>query len=114
VVVFRMLNKDSIRHIVQLEIEKVSQRLVEHNIKLQPNEAALEVIADEGFDPDMGARPIRRVIQKKIEDPLSDSLLAHEFKDGDIVLIGVNEDRELTLSRQSESPPEPEEMVANA
>jgi len=114
VVVFRMLNKEAIRHIVQLEVEKVSQRLVEQNIKLLPSEAALEIIADEGFDPDMGARPIKRVIQKKIEDPLSDALLAHEFNDGDVVLIGVNEDRELTLSRQSESLPEPEEVEANA
>lgn len=114
VVVFRMLNKEAIRHIVQLEVEKVSQRLVEQNIKLLPSEAALEIIADEGFDPDMGARPIKRVIQKKIEDPLSDALLAHEFKEGDVVLIGVNEDRDLTLSRQSESPPEPEEVEANA
>jgi len=112
VVVFRMLNREAIHQIVGLEIAKVAQRLSEHDIKLRPTEAALAMIATEGYDPDMGARPIRRVIQQKIEDPLSDALLAHEFNDGDTVLIDVLDD-ELALKKEKETPPEAEQMAAS-
>lgn len=112
VVVFRMLNREAIHQIVGLEIAKVAQRLSEHDIKLRPTEAALAMIATEGYDPDMGARPIRRVIQQKIEDPLSDALLAHEFNDGDTVLIDVLDD-ELVLKKEKETPPEIEQMAAS-
>jgi ATP-dependent Clp protease ATP-binding subunit ClpC len=108
VVVFRALNSADIRQIVNLEIDKVSARLVEHQIVIEATPAALDLLASEGYDPDMGARPLRRVIQQRIEDPLSDALLAHRFKDGDTVLIDVNEDGEITLCCQMEPAPEAE------
>jgi ATP-dependent Clp protease ATP-binding subunit ClpC len=110
VVVFRALNKEDIRKIVTLELNKVSDRLKDHNIMLHASEAAVDQLAGEGYDPDMGARPLRRVIQYKIEDYMSDALLSHEFKDGDTILIDLNEDKEITLRREEESPA-PEEVV---
>jgi ATP-dependent Clp protease ATP-binding subunit ClpC len=114
VIVFRSLNKDDIKKIVELELDKVSQRLVEHDLTLKPTPAALEMLAELGFDPEMGARPLRRVIQQKVEDRLSDALLSGEFKDGDSIIVDVIEG-EINLQRsdeKEESPPE--EAVAAA
>jgi len=105
VVVFRALSKENIRQIVSLEIAKVADRLQEHKILLETSEAALDLLAQEGYDPDMGARPLRRVIQLKIEDMLSDALLSHEFTDGDTILIDLDEDSHIVMHRK-----EPEEV----
>ena len=94
VIVFRSLNKTDIRQIVQLEVEKVNLRLEENEIRLRVTSEALDYLAEEGYDPEMGARPLRRVIQRKIEDQLSDALLAKEFNDGDKILIDIQEKQE--------------------
>jgi ATP-dependent Clp protease ATP-binding subunit ClpC len=105
VIVFRSLNKDDIKKIVQLELDKVSYRLREHDISLSATPAAIELLADLGYDPEMGARPLRRIIQQKVEDPLSDALLAGEFDDGDAILIDVVEG-EIKLRRNEERTPQ--------
>ncbi|WP_075071959.1 ATP-dependent Clp protease ATP-binding subunit [Longilinea arvoryzae] len=105
VIVFRSLNREDIRKIVRLELDKVAERLRDHNLVLQASDAALDQLADEGYDPDMGARPLRRVIQNKIEDRLSDALLAGEFNDGDIIQIDRVPDGEIFM-RRVESQPE--------
>ena len=116
VIVFRSLSEEDIKEIVKLELDKVSERLSEYEITLQPTPEALEKLVELGYDPDMGARPLKRVIQQKVEDKLSDSLLANEFKSGDIVTIDVEDDeivihtREGSHSNQS-TPPEPTEIV---
>ncbi len=91
VIVFRGLNREDIRQIVALEIEKVSERLEEFKLKLQPSEAALDLLAEEGFDPEMGARPVRRVIQQQVEEQLSDAILAGQFSAGDTILVDTEE-----------------------
>lgn len=111
VVVFRALNKDDIRKIVSLELDKVAKRLEDHNITLHTSESAIDLLAEEGYDPDMGARPLRRVIQQKVEDSLSDALLAHEFLDGDSILIDLNEDDEITLQREEKNSEETEQAL---
>ena len=94
VTVFRALNKDDIRDIVHLELEKVNTRLEENDIQLRATDAAIEYLADEGFNQEMGARPLRRVIQREIEDRLSDALLSNSFKDGENILIDVETDQQ--------------------
>jgi ATP-dependent Clp protease ATP-binding subunit ClpC len=94
VIVFRALSKADIREIVQLELDKVNQRLEENRIRLRATPEALEYLAEEGYNPEMGARPLRRVIQRQIEDRLSDALLAKEFDDGDNILIDIEEKQE--------------------
>lgn len=91
VIVFRALTKEDIRKIVQLELDKVNLRLEENHIHLRATDEALEYISDEGYNPEMGARPLRRVIQQKIEDRLSDALLAKEFEEGQNILVDVQE-----------------------
>jgi len=92
VIIFRMLNREDIHKIVSIEISKLEERLKDHNIHLQISEGAVEYLATEGFNPEMGARPLRRIIQQKVEDQLSDALLAHQFMDGDTIFIDVDED----------------------
>ncbi len=106
VIVFHALSRENLRQIVEIEIEKVAERLKDHNLRLEATEAALDQLATEGYDPDMGARPLRRVIQQKIEDRLSDALLAKEFMDGDVIQIDVDENKEIILQRE-ESASEP-------
>lgn len=89
VIVFKALNREDIRKIVNIELEKVNQRLEENQILMRATSEALDYLADEGYNPEMGARPLRRVIQRQIEDRLSDALLAKEFSDGDKILIDV-------------------------
>jgi ATP-dependent Clp protease ATP-binding subunit ClpC len=115
VIIFRMLNPDDIREIVALEINKLADRLKDINISLRISETAKDLLAKEGYDPEMGARPLRRTIQQKVEDKLSDALLAHEFENGDTIYIGLNEDDEIILelaeTEVEEIPPEQEEPI---
>jgi ATP-dependent Clp protease ATP-binding subunit ClpC len=108
VIVFRSLNKDDIRQIVNLELNKVTGRLAEHEVTLTATEAALDLLAGQGYDPEMGARPLRRIIQQKVEDPLSDAILAGTFHEGDTILVDISEE-EVVLKRaqQPEKAPEP-------
>jgi ATP-dependent Clp protease ATP-binding subunit ClpC len=128
VIVFRSLNKEDLHKIVSLELDKVADRLEEHEIKLKATPDAIDILADLGYNPDMGARPLRRVIQQKIEDKLSDALLSGEFEEGDTIEVDTqpteDEEPEIVL-RSSEddssgddngksSESEAEEMVAAA
>ena len=112
VIVFRSLTKDNIKQIVQLELRKVSERLEEHAIVLNATPLALDTLADLGYDPEMGARPLKRVIQQKVEDALSDALLSGEFEDGDTVIVDVV-DGEIKLHRGEEKTLEPEAIAAS-
>jgi ATP-dependent Clp protease ATP-binding subunit ClpC len=100
IIVFHALNREQIREIVTLELKKVADRLKEHNLTLEATEDALGKLADEGYDPEMGARPLRRVIQQKIEDTLSDKLLAGDFVDGDTIWIDLDKAGEITLTKK--------------
>jgi len=99
VVIFRSLNKEDIQQIVSLELDKVAERLKDHNLLLTASEEALSLLASQGYDAEFGARPLRRVIQQKVEDPLSDRLLAGEFVNGDAIKVGIDEDGELVLNK---------------
>ncbi len=113
VIVFRSLSKEDIQQIVQLELDKVAKRLEEHEINLTATPAALEMLADLGYDPEMGARPLRRVIQQKVEDRLSDALLSGEFEDGDDILVDLVEE-EIVLQPGEKESSAPQEAVPAA
>ncbi|NLG72305.1 MAG: ATP-dependent Clp protease ATP-binding subunit [Chloroflexi bacterium] len=113
VIVFRSLNKKDIEQIVELELAKVAARLEEHSITLRATSEALGKLADEGYDPEMGARPLRRVIQQKVEDPLSDALLSGQFEDGDSVLVDVEGDEVVLRKAEGQLESSAEAMAAN-
>jgi ATP-dependent Clp protease ATP-binding subunit ClpC len=111
VIVFRALGMESIKEIVHLEVDKVSLRLEDHDIVISITPAALDLLAEMGYDPDMGARPLKRVIQQHIEDAFSDALLAGDFEDGDTIIVDAV-DGEITLYPSEEKPVEQEEALA--
>ena len=84
-IVFHPLEKSHIHEIVDLLLKEVSDRLEDHDLSLSWTEKAKEYLADNGFDPKMGARPLRRTIQEKVEDKLSDDLLNGKFTPGDFI-----------------------------
>jgi ATP-dependent Clp protease ATP-binding subunit ClpC len=96
VVVFRALTKEQIREIVELMLSRVQERLDEHEITLEATDEAKELLAKQGYDPHFGARPLRRVIQTVIEDPLSEAILAGQYSAGDTVVL-LAEDDEIKL-----------------
>jgi ATP-dependent Clp protease ATP-binding subunit ClpC len=87
VVVFKALSPAEMRQIVDLLVLKVAARLEEHEMKLEVTTEAKDYLAKEGYDKLYGARPLRRVIQRLIEDPLSETLLTTKFSAGDSVLV---------------------------
>ena len=119
VIIFRALRRDDLQNIVNLELDKVSQRLEENEIVLEATDEAINLLAELGYDREYGARPLKRVIQNKIEDPLSDKLLNGEFEDGDTVVVDIEvgeEQPEIVLSKgkkkKKKSPPT-EAVAAN-
>ena len=86
VTVFHALSRDQIRAIVDLEIAKVCERLSDHALSLQLTDEAQEYLAEKGYDPNLGARPLRRVIQTEVEDTLSEGVLEGRFSEGDTVI----------------------------
>ncbi len=98
-IVFRSLTQDEINQIVNLEIDKVRERLLEHALTLDVTSRALNYLAEKGFDPDYGARPLRRVITNMIEDKLSDGILSGVYPLGSAILVDYNESTdELTFT----------------
>jgi ATP-dependent Clp protease ATP-binding subunit ClpC len=87
VVVFRPLMKDDLVTIIEYELSKVRKRLVEKGMKLELDSAAKDFLIDKGYNPDFGARPLRRALGQFIEDPLAENLLMGEFKSGDEIHV---------------------------
>jgi len=108
VVVFKALSPAEMRQIVDLLVIKVAQRLEEHEMKLEVTTEAKDFLAKEGYDKLYGARPLRRVIQRLIEDPLSETLLSTKFSAGDSVLVEMADGQiKLTpIQKQREAKPE--------
>jgi len=104
-IVFRSLSRQHIEKIVELELAKVAERLVDHEIHLTASPEALARLAELGYDPDMGARPLKRIIQQKVEDAVSDALLSGQFNQGDTIIVDLSEG-EIVLRREAPALPE--------
>jgi ATP-dependent Clp protease ATP-binding subunit ClpC len=104
-VVFHSLTKDHIVSIVDLMLNDVRKPMLEKGLSLEVSDAAKEWLAEKGYDPTFGARPLRRVIEQKIEDPLSDEVLKGKYQPGDTIMVDVNtDDDELVIGVQVEAP----------
>jgi ATP-dependent Clp protease ATP-binding subunit ClpC len=100
IIVFHRLRKESLLQIVEKMLGDLRNRLSERRLTLELTEAAREWLVTNGFDAEYGARPLRRLIQRQVENPLAKQVLAGEFADGDRVVVDVNADDALTFSRQ--------------
>lgn len=92
VIVFNPLTKENISAILDLQMEKMVKRMDKMGLKIKLTEAARDFLADKGFDPDFGARPLKRAIQKYLEDPIAEEILKTEITEGDIA--EVDKDKE--------------------
>src|SRR5438067_791015 len=101
VIVFHKLSKDEIKEIVELLLRRIRQSMAERELQLELSEDAKELLVEKGWDPTMGARPLRRAIQRYIEDPLADFVLRAELPAGATVMVGrapEGEDPEVSLT----------------
>ena len=114
IVVFRMLEKTELTGIVDLEVGKVLTRLRNKKIELVLDQTARDFLIKEGYDPQYGARPMRRAVEKHIEDPLAEHVLRGDVKPGDRVQVIANEDGKalkFTTDARPEETPEPAETT---
>jgi len=96
-IVFKALSRENLQTIVEFELAKVFKRLIEHGLKLELNEQAKEFLIDKGFNPEFGARPLRRAIEHYIEDPLSEGVLGGKFKGKNVIKVEVQDEEHLKL-----------------
>ena len=120
-IVFHQLARSEILSIVDLMMVMVGKELAEKDISLEITDAAREYLGEKGFDPVLGARPLRRVIQNEVEDILSDELLGGKIKAGDLALVDLDEDGKIVIRCQKPKPeeepekePEPEAAASPA
>jgi ATP-dependent Clp protease ATP-binding subunit ClpC len=99
-IIFEPLTEDDLKQVVELLTNDVRKRLAERGVGLELTEAAKEALVKEGFDPVFGARPLRRTVQRRVENPLSKRILAGEFGEGDTVLVDV-EGEEYVFARKA-------------
>ncbi len=91
-VVFHSLGREHMREIVNLQLQDVNAELIEQGITMEVSDAARDWLSEEGYDPQFGARPMRRLIQDHLEDKLSDAIIAGELSPGDTAMVDINED----------------------
>lgn len=104
VILFGSLSREQIEQIVELQMREIAERLQEQSITIELTLAARDYVAQIGFDPQFGARPLRRTLQRRVESPLSRKLLANEFHAGDIVIVDL-EDKEIVFRRKESDAP---------
>ncbi len=100
-ILFHSLTREQITTIVDVQLENLRRRLAARNLKLALSEEARKLLADEGYDPTYGARPLKRVIQQRIENPLATRILSGEFADGDTIRIDAGQ-HTFTFSKGAE------------
>jgi ATP-dependent Clp protease ATP-binding subunit ClpB len=93
VIIFHGLKKEELREIVKLQVKRLESRLAERKISVKLSELALDLIADIGYDPVYGARPLKRAIQRELETRIAKAILRGEYQDGDTIFIDVENER---------------------
>ncbi len=92
IIVFHELTEEQLRKIVDLLMDDLQERLADRKIKLEMTDGAKSWLAKTGFDPVFGARPLRRAVERYVENPLSTKVLRGEFNEGDVVLVDMADD----------------------
>ncbi len=110
IVYFRQFSQPDALKIVELALKDLVKKLSERNIEFQLTEGAKKFIAEHGFDPMYGARPLRRAIQKYVEDPIADELIKGAFTDGSIIQIKMKNKHELSFTEVGRKKDEPEDI----
>jgi len=101
VIIFHTLTREHVLQIVDLQMKEIEGRLAEQGLSIELTDAAREWLADEGYDPQFGARPLRRTLQRRVENPLALRLLEGEFSPGDVVVIDASEEGLVFTKKES-------------
>ena len=100
ILVFKALSKQTILKIVKLQIEELQERIKERKIAIDVSVEAQKLLAEKGYDPAYGARPLKRIVQKYIQNPLAPEILEGRYKEGDIIHVDVNQKKEFVFRRK--------------
>jgi len=100
VIIFNPLSKDQMKKILEIELEPIYSKLKERGIELIVNDKVKEMLIDRGFDPNLGARPLKRTIQKLLQDPLALKLLNGELKEGEKISVEFSENEEIVFKKR--------------
>jgi ATP-dependent Clp protease ATP-binding subunit ClpC len=98
VIVFHKLSKDEIKTIVDLLLKRLREQMATHEASIELTDDAKEMLVEKGYDPAMGARPLRRAIQRHIEDPLADFVLGRELGPGATILVDRKNEDEVDIT----------------
>jgi ATP-dependent Clp protease ATP-binding subunit ClpB len=102
IIVFRPLGKGEIEHIIDLQLARLEKLLADRKLSLELSPEAREILATEGYDPAFGARPLKRAIQRLLQNPLAMAVLEGRFSEGDHIVVGVDAKGELTFIKSGE------------
>ena len=102
IIIFRPLTKEHLVQIVDIQLKRLQKLLDARQIELKLTDAAKRYLAEKGYDPVFGARPLKRTIQREVQDPLALKILQGEFQDGDVVMVDVR-DGELVFTKQQDA-----------
>jgi ATP-dependent Clp protease ATP-binding subunit ClpB len=93
IIIFHSLQKSELRNIVQLQVDRLRQRLTDRKMSLKLSSSALDFLAEIGYDPVFGARPLKRAIQRELETQIAKAILRGDFSDGDTIFVDVQNER---------------------
>jgi ATP-dependent Clp protease ATP-binding subunit ClpB len=99
IIIFHSLNKAELREIVKLQVQRLEKRLSDRKMSLKLSDSALDFLAEVGFDPVFGARPLKRAIQRELETQIAKAILRSEFNEGDTIFVDVGETERLEFRR---------------
>ena len=118
VIVFHELSMDEVKSIVDLMIQRIEDQLKSQDVEIELTEASKELLSAKGYDPSLGARPLRRAIQRMIEDPISEKILWKEYEAGDTILVdvepGEDGEKEIVFRKAERAPELPPVELAGA
>jgi ATP-dependent Clp protease ATP-binding subunit ClpC len=100
VIVFHHLKKEEILEIAELYLKRVNEQAKSMDIVIELSDEVKDLLVDTGYDPNLGARPLRRAVQKLIEDPLSEEMLMGSFHAGDVIVAELDDDKKVVFRKK--------------
>ena len=103
IIVFRSLGKEELTQILELELDKVEKRLAQRNLHFELDESARDLLRDQGYDPSYGARPMRRAVEKHLEDPMAEEIIRGNLREGETVAISAKDDKLVFIQKKAKA-----------
>ena len=114
ILVFRSLGRDELTQILELELEKVRKRLAERDIHFELDASARDLLLEKGFDPTYGARPMRRAVERYLEDPMAEEIIRGDLREGETISISTKDEKLEFTQKESSAKGEDSKVSSNA